>query len=395
MLLRLLQHLTDDELIARIAALNDTERRTAADLVAHLAEMEARDLHLALGYRSLHAYCRAVLHLSEHESYNRMEAARIALRFPVVLAMLADGVLHLTAVRLLSPHLEGEDHLALLGGAIHKTKDDVKELLAGWFPKEDVKTSIRRVPAMPAASPPAPSVPGVSGNATVDSEAGRASTDVGGASVGGGDSVPGSAAPNAASSPSAAPSAAAPSSAHRRRTTIDPLSADTFAVRLTARRATVERLRRAQELLSHAIPDGDVDEILFRALGKLIESMSGAPRAGIRRPARSIDKASRHVPAGVERTVRKRDEDRCAFVGRNGTRCQERRFLELHHVKPWIAGGGPTPENMELRCRAHNQYEAKVYFAPIRSARAWDLGGPTTLVPERVDLGGARPAGSR
>ena len=376
MLLRSLQHLTDDELIGRIATLNGTERRAAADLVAHLAEMEARDLHLALGYSSLYAYCRAVLHLSEHESYNRMEAARISLRFPVVLAMLAEGVVHLTAVRLLAPHLDGEDHLALLGGAIRKTKDEVKELLARWFPKEDVKTSIRRVPSTAAASSSGPSVSS--------------------AAPGDGGAVAGSAAqPLAAPSPApAAPSPAAPSPAHRRRASIDPVSADTYAVRLTARRATVERLRRAQELLSNAIPDGDVDEILYRALGELIESLNGGAPANVRRSARAVDKASRHIPAAVERTVRRRDADRCAFVGRNGVRCEERRFLELHHVKPWAVGGDPTPENIELRCRAHNQYEAKVYFAPIRSAREWDSGGWTALVPERADHGGALHAGS-
>ena len=42
--------------------------------------------------------------------------------------------------------------------------------------------------------------------------------------------------------------------------------------------------------------------------------------------------------------------------------------LEYHHLRPWIVGGPPNVENIALRCRAHNQYEAKVYFAPIREA---------------------------
>ena len=62
-----------------------------------------------------------------------------------------------------------------------------------------------------------------------------------------------------------------PNTPERRKASIDPLSAESYAMRLTARRATIERLRRAQELLSHAVPDGDVDEILYRALGALIE----------------------------------------------------------------------------------------------------------------------------
>lgn len=130
MLMTDLRHLTDPQLVAEIATLNGAERQANAALVAHLAELHARDLHLAIGFKSLFGYCRDILHLSEHESYNRMEAAHVARRFPVIVPMLAGGLLHLTAVRLLAPHLDDANHLALLGGAIHKSKVEVKELLA-------------------------------------------------------------------------------------------------------------------------------------------------------------------------------------------------------------------------------------------------------------------------
>jgi hypothetical protein len=46
--------------------------------------------------------------------------------------------------------------------------------------------------------------------------------------------------------------------------------------------------------------------------------------------------------------------------------------LEFHHVVPYAAGGQTTSENVELRCRAHNAYEAEQYFGPLlmREARA-------------------------
>ena len=56
-----------------------------------------------------------------------------------------------------------------------------------------------------------------------------------------------------------------------------------------------------------------------------------------------------------------RDEGRCAFVGRIG-RCRETAFLEFHHVAPYAAGGAGTSDNIQLRCRAHNQYEADLFF---------------------------------
>src|SRR5687767_15583405 len=100
MLMNVTHGLTDEALVGRISELAAAERRSTAALVIHLAEMEGRGLHLALGFKSLYGYCRTVLHLSEHESYNRMEGALIARRFPVIIPLLAEGMLHLTAVSL-------------------------------------------------------------------------------------------------------------------------------------------------------------------------------------------------------------------------------------------------------------------------------------------------------
>jgi uncharacterized protein (TIGR03435 family) len=75
----------------------------------------------------------------------------------------------------------------------------------------------------------------------------------------------------------------------------------------------------------------------------------------------------------VKRDVWRRDEGQCAFVGRNG-RCTERGFLEFHHVQPFAAGGAATSANIQLRCRAHNAYEASLFFGSevgqrVREAR--------------------------
>jgi 5-methylcytosine-specific restriction endonuclease McrA len=76
------------------------------------------------------------------------------------------------------------------------------------------------------------------------------------------------------------------------------------------------------------------------------------------REARGVATTSRHIPAAVRRAVWARDEGRCAFIGSRG-RCTERGFLEFHHVLPFADGGAAVVENIQLRCRAHNQYESK------------------------------------
>jgi hypothetical protein len=86
----------------------------------------------------------------------------------------------------------------------------------------------------------------------------------------------------------------------------------------------------------------------------------------------------------VKRAVWLRDLGRCAFVGTGGRRCEERRFLEFHHVKPYAVGGEATAPNIALRCRRHNAHEAMVFFArdldhgasTVREAQASYLPSP-------------------
>ena len=114
--------LPDPDLLLEVRRLAVQERKAKAQLIAVLGELDARRLYLAEGCSSLFTYCTQVLHLSEHAAYGRIEAARAARKWPVVLELLADGSLHLTAVALLSRHLTTENHQSLLAAARHKSK---------------------------------------------------------------------------------------------------------------------------------------------------------------------------------------------------------------------------------------------------------------------------------
>ena len=296
-----------------------------------------------------------MLHCSEFASYDRMRAAHAARRFPVVIPMLAEGLLHLTAVRLLWPYLKeaDEDHLALLGGAIHKSAREVKQLIARWFPQPDIAASVRKLPERrpqvppPVADPPALVASGADprlSSATGPVDALAPSPHVT-------DSQPSVSQP---SIPRTAP-----------RGTVAPLSTARYEFRFTGDEETVSLLKEARELLSHSLPDGDMAAIFKRGLVLVVADARRKRHAASDTPgqARAIAPDSRAIPAHVQRAVWDRDDGQCGFVGRNGRRCEERCHLECHHVKPWMAGGMPSVENIALRCHAHNQYEAKVFFA--------------------------------
>jgi hypothetical protein len=68
----------------------------------------------------------------------------------------------------------------------------------------------------------------------------------------------------------------------------------------------------------------------------------------------------------VKRAVWIRDLGRCRFIGRTGHRCNERRFVEFHHVDPHALGGEASVDKIELRCRRHNDYEGRLYFGKRR-----------------------------
>lgn len=95
----------DADLLRAVGRLAGCERAATVSPIASLAELDARRLYLGAGCSSLFTYCTQVLHLSEHAAYGRIEAARAARRFPVILEWLADGAITLTTVCLLAPHL--------------------------------------------------------------------------------------------------------------------------------------------------------------------------------------------------------------------------------------------------------------------------------------------------
>jgi HNH endonuclease len=147
------------------------------------------------------------------------------------------------------------------------------------------------------------------------------------------------------------------------RSAVSPLSSDHYKLQLTISRDTHDKLRRAQDLLRHTIPTGDVAALIDRALTLLLADLerrrcAATPAPRVAAGAGTV--RSRHIPASVRRQVWQRDLGRCAFVGTSG-RCRETGFLEFHHVEPYADGGPATVENIQLRCRAHNLYEAGLF----------------------------------
>ena len=351
-LLEDVDRLDNAELMARLRRLVATDRALTARLLVHLGEVDARGLFRDQAWPSMFTYAVQELHMSEAEAYLRIHAARLGRQFPLVVQLLAQGELHLSAIKLLGAHLTQDNHALLLERARCKSKREVELLVAELAPKPDVASRMRKLPEpssvrVAKTQPPAMAVTPPS----TDSHRERV--------------------------------APPPSEVRRERQPLQleppparassaPLSPGRYKVEFTADQALHDDLEQLKNLLRHQVPDGDLATLVARAVRSLVEATRTKRFARARPkklphtnkpPARRRKLRSRYIPRAVVREVHERDGEQCTFVSSDGRRCPERGFLELHHHETPFARGGPaTVTNLRLVCRAHNALLAERDF---------------------------------
>ena len=358
----------DQDLIARLRRLVRADRTLSARMLVHLGEMDARGLYRECACASMFAYCVQELHMSEAEAYLRIQAARLGRQFPLIVQLFGQGSLHLTAIKLLGPHLTQENHVRVLDQARGKNKREIELLVAALAPKPDVPSQMRKLP-----------------------EPVRVARD---------------SAPVAQEVPVAAPTSAATHAptmfaleAPRPAASLTPLRPSRYKLELTAGQALHDKLERLKNLLRHQVPDGDLAKIVELAVDQLVEKTlkqrfaqkqkpTPKKRSSMKPRARRRKLNSRYIPRAVVREVHERDGEQCTFESADGKRCCERGFLERHHSVPYAKGGEATTDNMKMLCRAHNALQAERDFgaAFIRSkqVRARELPQSSLeLVPDR------------
>jgi hypothetical protein len=263
------------------------------------------------------AYCTEVLHLSEAEAYLRIAAARASREHPLLLTMLADGRLHLTAIAKLAPHLTVENREALLKRAAHRSRRQIEDLVAELAPRPDAPAVVRKLPGRRdgTMSPglqlgPDAEVPSLGlrpeGGASVD----RRLRPDGVAPPEPELRLEGSAGAGFELRPHGA--AVLPGS---RPAVVEPLGAARYKVQFTASAELHDKLERLRALMRPSVPDGDLAAIVEQAV---TEKLQG---------------------------------------------------LEFHHRHPFGRGGDHSVANVSLACRCHNGYLAEVDYGREAIAR--------------------------
>jgi 5-methylcytosine-specific restriction endonuclease McrA len=298
-----------------------------AKMLAYIAVADERKLYLPAAYPSMYQYCLGELHMSQDAAAKRIQAARAARKFPAIFDAVEQGRLHLAP----------ENATELIAAVTHKSSAEVRLLLAERFPQPDLATLVQPIMPVGVTGPVVQEDVCDSGEKHapehVDDHTRHAVSEPVGPIV--------------------------------PRTQLTPLAPERFALQVTIPQATHDKLRHAQALLGHAVPSGDVAEVLDRALDALIRQLEQRKFAATNRPRTCQARRTaspRHVPAAVQRTVWERDGSQCTFVSEKGHRCEARSRLEFDHVVPVARGGQTTEQNLRLRCRPHNQHEAERTF---------------------------------
>jgi hypothetical protein len=326
-----LSGVSDVALEAELKVLLLTGARTEAHVVAHLAEVEVRRLHLRAGYRSLFEYCLVALGFSEFEAVFRISAARTARNFPRAFGMLERREIHLSGLHLLRNHLTPENHQQLLADARHKTKRQIAEQLAQQFPRANTPPSVRCLPKVEPLS----------------------------------------------------------ADRYRLELTID----EAFKQKLERAAERLSHANPSHDLV--VVLDRALDALLAqldkgrfgraakpRSVGAVRRGAQAvSPNSSLRReveeaagssPSHQPSPSRPHISRSVSRQVAERDEHRCTFTAADGRRCSAQAFLQLHHEQAWARGGPDTVENLRLLCAEHNRLHAEQDFGAARIRRAID-----------------------
>jgi hypothetical protein len=160
-----------------------------------------------------------------------------------------------------------------------------------------------------------------------------------------------------------------------------PLTADLSRLHVTVSRRFLAKLEAARAALSHIQPGASAEQILEAGLDLVLAQH--AKRKGLVANAQTKRRPSKpdHVPAHVMREVWTRDGGRCQHPLHSGGICSSTDRVEVHHVQARALGGPATVENLSLRCRFHNDLEARGDYGDDWMGRFTDTlakrGGPS------------------
>jgi hypothetical protein len=306
--------------------------------------------------------------LSDYEAFARIAAARAARKYPVILEMLEQRKLHLTAICEVRDFLTAENHRELLVEVSGQTKLQIREILARRFPRADVHADLKRLPELDPLSPGRYGLK-LTLNAEQKEKLDHARALLRHANPAG----------DLALVVERALDALIAQVEKRRFGQRAPRNAGGVTER---RGVTPARRKKARANPAEAEPAEAEPAEAEPAEAELAEAKAAdsGPSESIALAPQSVDVNGAEGPSRRRKQIRNvvrrelvaRDGACCSFIGLDGRRCQERGYLQFHHRQPWARGGADTLENLALLCQSHNRLLAERDFGKAQVQNAID-----------------------
>ncbi len=287
-----------DSIHSRAVEISARYKKAEAELIRVLQQAEEHRVFLKLGYSSTHSYVVRELGLSESVAYNLITVSRKAREVPALLTDLESGKISLTNARRIAPVLTSSNQ-------------------AEWL--EKARTLSQR---------------------QLEKEIGKIRPQL------------------------ATPEKAIYVTGTRLRLELGLFEADLL------------KLRRVQDLMSQSRRRAvTLEEVLIEMTGDYLKRHDPVQRArrqiarkgvSAQRSTETVEtpvslqgagRARREsIPAATLHQVNLRDERKCTYVNSRGERCNQTRWLEIHHRKPVSQGGSNTIDNLTTLCFTHHSW---------------------------------------
>lgn len=291
-----LSTLSSAELLQQLKLLVHREREVTVRILDLLEEIDSRKTFLELGYGSLIEFCILELKYSESAAYRRVQAMRARRHLPHIGSELLDGTLSLAVVAKAQGFLRSEEKRTQVPIPLD-TRAELFSELKNKSLKETEKILIEKSPDNILA-----------------------------------------------------------------QESIRLIASDIIEMKLFLNSAQLENLNQVRNLVSHRIHNATYSQIVDWMTKEVLEKLNPLFRkdSNTRKDGSELNRGERvHIPSNLKKIIWQRSQGRCCYrSAETGRRCNSKYQLEIDHIIPLAKGGSHEITNLQLLCRAHNQWKA-------------------------------------
>ena len=121
------------------------------------------------------------------------------------------------------------------------------------------------------------------------------------------------------------------------------------------KKAEASRTRQQKKTSAPASKSASGEKSASRAEQSVVRALPVAAKQNVPRQVYLTVPRRKDFPASTVHELNLRDQRRCTHHDRSGNRCENTRWLDVHHLIPVWLGGDDTLGNLTTLCKAHHQ----------------------------------------